>query len=172
MYRPIGFKDLRVGQRVRLKGKLNEDGTFIALEIRVMEPGETSVIVGLIQRIHHHKYMLRIHNRDHSLPKTIAVKDLLCNNAHFADLAPESMVTLKGNYSPRRGFMPNQLKMKKTLGFNIDKLKGEIEEIKPDQRRLKILGYTVVVDKRTIIETMGNKAAIEHQERVINHERS
>lgn len=146
------FDNLNIAQRVKVKGKLDPDGTFIALEIGVEEHEDSAAIIGMIESIDYERRCLRVLQRDFVIPVSAEVKDIYRNDAAFTDLRAQSLVKLKGDYSPAAGLQPDLVKMKETFSFNIDKLKGRIEALDRSAKTLQVNGYTVAVSDKTTIE--------------------
>lgn len=146
------FDNLSIAQRIKVKGKLDPDGTFIALEIGVEEHEDSAAIIGMIERIDYERRCLRVLQRDFVIPVSAEVKDIYRNDAAFTDLRAQSLVKLKGDYSPAEGLQPDLVKMKETFAFNIDKLKGRIEALDRQAKTLQVNGYTVAVSGKTTIE--------------------
>lgn len=146
------FDNLSIAQRVKVKGKLDPDGTFIALEIGVEEHEDSAAIIGMIESIDYERRCLRVLQRDFIIPVSAEVKDIYRNDAAFTDLRAQSLVKLKGDYSATEGLRPDLVKMKETFGFNIDKLKGRIDALDHTAKTLQVNGYTVAVSDKTTIE--------------------
>ncbi len=154
MEKIIGFDELKVGQRVRVKGKLEGDGTFRALEITMQPPEEAATITSVVQNVNYDKPAINLLGREFPVPASIIVKDLDHNQVSLNDLKAQTLVTVKGKYAPERGFMPFQIRMKETLGVNMDKMKGTIEAIDHEKKTLRVLGFTVTASSKTIVEIL------------------
>jgi len=148
----IGFNDLKVGQRVKVKGKSNEAGSFVALEISVKAPADHAEIEGLLQGIDQQKNTLRIMNREITVPSTVTIKTLQLNNSGLSGLKIGDMVKLKGKYSAAGGFALEQIKVKETFGFNVEELQGAINQADREMKTLDVVGFTVLVNAKTTIE--------------------
>ena len=148
----LGFESLKVGQRVKVEGRLSEDGSFTATEITNKVSDEFSSIIGLIQEIDYENRRLQVCNRTFLLSEDVKIKDLLRLDTDFSDLKAETVVKVKGSYSPEAGLSPHLVKMKETFGYDIDKLKGHIDAIDATQKTFLINGYQVQVNTRTVIE--------------------
>ena len=55
MTRFTDLADLKVGHPVKVKGKMGEDGSFMALEISMRTPEEEGSFVGMIKDIDYQK---------------------------------------------------------------------------------------------------------------------
>jgi hypothetical protein len=62
------------------------------------------------------------------------------------------VVKLVGQYSESTGFVPEAIRMKATLAFNIEKLQGAVEQVNVEEKTLRVLGFTVRLNERTVIE--------------------
>jgi len=136
----IGFDDLKIGQRVKIKIKPGKDGALVALKIRARDPDEEIEIEGLIQGIDQQKNTLRLLNRDFTLP------DYGLNGLKAGD-----RVKLKGMFSETQGFMPEKIKMKETTNFKTEEVQGDINKIDREKKTLEVIGFTVIVNENTII---------------------
>lgn len=148
----IGFKELKVGQRVKARGKLAEGNTFGALEINVKPPSEGlshASIEGPLQGIDHHNQTLCILNRHVAWPSGAEVKILPSNG--LERLQAGVMVKLKGKYFPQSGFLPEQMKVQETRSFNIEVLEGTIDSIDWEAKTLNVAGFTLTVNRKTMI---------------------
>ncbi|MGH7596195.1 MAG: DUF5666 domain-containing protein [bacterium] len=147
----IGFDYLKVGQKIKVKGKSSEDNTFVASEISVRYSDDQAKIAGVLQRLDHQKKTLRLFHRDFVLPAAIQVKGLQHNFIDLKELKAGDVVKLKGKYSASNELMPEKIIMKETMGFNVDELYGAIDKIDRAQKTLEIIGFTVVVNEKTTI---------------------
>lgn len=152
MEKIIGFNDLKVGQRVKVKGKPGESGTFAALEISVKAPAEYSEIEGLIQSFDAQKNALRIMNRDLTLAGNVEVKTLQPSPSGLQALKAGDMIKLKGKYSEAQGFVPEKIKVKQSFGFNVEELQGDINKIDYENKTLQVNGFAVAANAKTTIE--------------------
>lgn len=147
-----GFEGLQPDQRVKLKGKFDEEGVFTAFEVTLRSHDENASIVGLIQEIDHASHTIQLLNRKLKVPADIEVTDFIQNDVRFEDLKPQTMVKIKVKYTAPDTLEPLLIKVRETLGFNIDKLKGEIESIDRDQKIIRVLGFHVRLTEKTVIE--------------------
>ncbi|MCG8605015.1 DUF5666 domain-containing protein [bacterium] len=91
----IGFKDLKVGQQVKAKGKQGGNGTFTAFEISVRPQKEHSSMNGPIQEIDSSKKTLRVLNRDVSVDGEIEFMDEFGDDVEFERLQAGAVVKVK-----------------------------------------------------------------------------
>jgi len=148
----IGFNELKVGQRVKLKGKIDEAGTFTAFEVSVRTHVENSSIVGLIKEIDYQNRVIKVLNHSLKIPENIEFVDTIHSDLDFNHLKKDTMVKIKINYTPPNHLEPLLIKIRETLGFNIDKLKGEIETIDAENQRFRVNGFDIKLNPKTVIE--------------------
>lgn len=146
------FHDLAVGHRVKVKGKLAEDGAFAALQISLRPPDHHASIEGVIQEIDHQNFLLRVLNREIGVPANALIKDAEHQHREFKNLRVEDVVKIKGVYNNNEGLVPIKIKVQETMGFHIDELQGAIDHIDHESRALQLAGFTVAVTERTTIE--------------------
>ena len=144
----IGFNDLKVGQRVKVEGRLDEDGAFVALKIGAKAPEDEGVIEGLIQSIDHQKNTLCLLNREFILPDEVKIKDLHRDIISFKDIKAGDRVKLKGKYSELKGFVPEKIIMQEDTDYDIVELQGKIDKIDLRKKTLDVLGFTVIVKEQ------------------------
>jgi FkbM family methyltransferase len=142
----IEFNYLKVGHRVKMKGKVGENGVFVAQEISLEAPADQAVIEGLIQGINLPKNTLRLLNHEFAVPNGIEIKDLQRNIIGLKDLKVGDRMKLKGKYLEHKGFVPEKIKMQETTNFNLGELQGEINKIDLEKKTLEVVGFKVVVD--------------------------
>ena len=152
MFEFMGFKELQVGQRLKVKGNPAADGKFVALEITVKPPSDKTEIEGVIQQVNVPTRTIQMLNREFTLPSDVSIKDLDRNFVSLEVLKPGDIVKLKGNYAPEQGFIPEKVKMKENVGFVVEELQGTIDKIDYANRTLEMAGFTVVVTEKTEIE--------------------
>ena len=148
----IGFQELQVGQRVKVKGKHEPKGVFQAIEIAVKMPKDLAELEGLIDDIDYDRRTVRLFGREYQVPHDVKVKNLDGEVVDFHDLQPGQMVKLKGIYRPHRGMLIEKINMKETFGFVIDELQGIIQEKDEQNNCLIINGFQVMVSAKTLIE--------------------
>ena len=148
----IGFNNLKVGQQVKVKGQPGPQGTFAAFEIEIKPPKEQAAIIGLVQNVDLRYNTLRILDRQITVTDASVITDLNDRLIGMVDLKPANRVKLKGKYSEPEGFMPEKIEVTETMGFNIDKLEGAIDDLDVANKILKVIGFTVQANRKTVIE--------------------
>jgi len=144
----IEFNDLKVGQRVKVKGKLCDDGVFMAQKISLKEPDDHVEIMSLIQRIDHQKNTLSLLNREFVLPDGVTIIDSKRNSLSLKELQVGTVVEIKGKYCASEGFGLEKIKIQETMDFDLVKLQGEINGIDREKNALHLAGFTVVVNEK------------------------
>ncbi len=147
----IELNSLKVGQQVKLQGIYDAENRFTALEVISRNIGDDDVVVGIIRDVNSQNHSLKIMNQDFRINGTSDIRDFNQNPVGFESLEKNMIVVLKGKYIPVEGFAAQQVKMKRTRDFNIEKLKGKIEAINPQERTMRVNGVPVVVSKRAMI---------------------
>jgi hypothetical protein len=149
----IGFNNLKLGQRVKVKGKLGSEGIFTALEIDLRTSKGQAAITGLLQHVDLRRNALHVLDRSILLPDNVVITDLNDRATSIVDLKPMSQLKLKGRYSGLEGFVPERIEVKETItGFNIDKLEGVIDHLDAENKTLRVIGFTVTANRKTVIE--------------------
>jgi len=148
----VNLNDLKVGQRVKVKGKPEEGNRFVALEVSQKVPKDQAEIEGVLQAIDAAHNSVRILNREFTLPGDLNIQDLQQQRIALGELKSGELVKLKGKYSPSTGLAAEKLKMKETMGFMVEELQGIIDKIDSTEKTLSVVGFTVVVNDKTIIE--------------------
>ncbi len=149
MYEFTGFSDCKAGLMVKMKGKRDARGAFVAHSITLNDRAEEAVIEDSIQSIDYEQNTLRILDCEIAIPNAIQIKDLQRNAIGLQDLKAGNRVKLIGTYLVSSPLVPEKIKMKETGGFNVAELQGVIERIDFEKKTLEVLGFVVVVDERT-----------------------
>jgi len=152
MEKTIGFNSLKVGQRVKVKGKPAEGDNFSALEVSIKPGDDEAALEGKIQSLDLGKNTLRLMNRDFALNGSVEIKNVQRQPITLKNLKAGDIVKLKGSYSAAKGFSPVKAKMQEPKGFNIEELQGKIDKIDPEKKNLGLLGFTVMINDKTEIE--------------------
>jgi len=148
----FGFTDLKVGQRVKIKGKIDDTGIFTAFEISVKNHKENPSIVGLIKEIDYKNRTMNVLNHSLKISENIEVVDTIHSDLEFNHLKKDTMVKIRVNYTPPNHLEPVLIKIRETFGFNIDKLKGEIDAIDTENKCLRVLGFEIRLNPKTVVE--------------------
>lgn len=147
----IGFGNLKVGQRVKVKGKPGNNGDFEALEVEIKPPDDSASLEGRIQNLDGQKKVLRLMNRDFVVANGCEIKSAQRQTINLSALHVGDIVKLKGSYTPDQGFKPVKVKVQEPKGFGIEELQGSIDNIDVEKRTLGILGFAVMATDKTEI---------------------
>jgi len=148
----IGFNDLKVGQRVKVKGNSAEGNRFSALEVVIKPHEDGAAIEGKIQAIFPEKNTLRLMHRDIAIVNGAEILSLNRDNVGLSGLQAGQVVKVKGTYSTINGLVPRKIKMQEARPLAIEELQGHIDRIDTHKMALEVLGFTVVVNEKTEID--------------------
>lgn len=153
MNESMGWGSLKVGQRVKVKGRPDAQGNFQAVEINVKPADENVALEGKVQAVDAAKNLLRLMNRDFILPQDIELKNIQRQSIALSAIKAGDLVKLKGAYhAGNGGFVPSKVKMQENKGFSVEELQGDIESINAGDRSLQVLGFNVVTSAKTKTE--------------------
>lgn len=148
----IGFKDLKVGQRIKIKGQMANEGKLTAVEINVKPDDPEMCIESKLQAVELERNSLRLLNRDFVIGGSAIIKNLPRQVVALKDLKVGDVVKMKGTYSAARGFVAEKIKVQEPRGFRIDELQGAIDKIDREANTIEVLGFTIGVNEKTEIE--------------------
>lgn len=152
MEKTIGFNNLKVGQRLKVKGKPAEGNNFAALGIGIKAGDDECTLEGKIQSLDAASNTLRLMNRDFKLNGGVEIRNVQRQPITLQNLKVGDIVKLKGSFAPANGFAPVKVKAQEPKGFNIEELQGKIDNIDAAGKTLEVLGFTVTVSDKTEIE--------------------
>jgi len=148
----VGFNNLQVGQRIKVKGKPGDNGSFTALDISVKPSKYDTAFEGVVQSNDPEKRVIRIFGRDYAIPAEAVVKNVQRDEVGLEAVKVGDLVKLKGSYSPSTGFVPEKVKVQESKSFNIEEVQGIINGIDKEKKSLEVAGITVIVNEKTGIE--------------------
>jgi len=151
MEKTIGFNNLKVGQRIKVKGKPAEGNDFAALGISIKAGDDECALEGRIQQVDAAAGLLRLLNRDFKLNGGVEIRNVQRQPIALPNLKVGDIVKLKGPYAAN-GFAPVKVKVQEPKGFNIEELQGKIDKMDAAGKTLEVLGFTVMVSDKTEIE--------------------
>lgn len=152
MEKTIGFNNLKVGQRLKVKGKPAEGNNFAALGISIKAGDDECTLEGKIQSLDAASNSLRLLNRDFKLNGGVEIKNVQRQPITLQNLKAGDFVKMKGPYAQTSGFAPVKIKAQEPKGFNVEELQGKIDKIDAAGKTLEVLGFTVSVSDKTEIE--------------------
>jgi len=148
----IGFNDLKVGQRVKVKGNSAEGNRFSAVEVIIKPHEDGAAIEGKIQGIFPEKNSLRLMHRDIAIVNGAEILDSKRDSVGLNGLQAGQVVKVKGSYSAANGLVPRKVKMQEARALAIEEIQGNIDRIDPDKMILDVLGFSVEVNEKTEID--------------------
>jgi len=151
MHTQHSFEDLRVGQYVIVNGKSRAMEGFLAVEIAIEPERDDAELQSAIEHVDLQRRRIVIFDQEVDIDEASEIKDRDHHRVDLAALQPGQMVKLKGTYSASGGFAPKKIRMKETMGFNIEELRGVINRIDRNKRALEVNGITVLMNDKTSI---------------------
>ncbi len=147
----IDFAELQEGQYVKIAGKFFPDTGFLAVEI-VVEPVQgDDKIEAVLQKVDSQRNRIQVLNQELSLETVGWIQNTDNEPEKTAMLSPGTLVKIKGRYDEKQGFIPEKMKLKETLEFNIEELQGRILWVDREKRRLVVNGIPIVANGKTIL---------------------
>ncbi len=148
----VGFDELKIGQRVKVKGQAAEGGKFTALAIVVKPEEEDVSLEGKLQGVEAQRNTLRIMHRDFAVSGNALIKNLARQDVGLKDLKTGDVVKVKGKFAPATGFVPLKIKVQEPKGFAIDELQGAINKIDRATNTIEVLGIAIALNEKTEID--------------------
>ncbi len=142
----------RMGQRIKVKGRTQANGDFVAVEIKLKEGDEYASIEGLVQEVDLQRHAVRICNQELPVPETADILDAARNATSLAGLKPGDLIKAKGFYSPEGKFLPVKIKVKDGLDAENPELQGFIQKIDRENGMLRVVGVNTLVTEETEID--------------------
>ena len=153
MYDFHGFDELKEGQRLKVKGTPGADGkSFTALEVAMKEQKDQAEVEGLVQSVDGSAGVLRVANMNFDITEGTVIKDMAKMEITLSDLKEGDVVKVKGQFSQDSRFVTSKVKMKESMGFNIEEIQGNIESVDAAAHTLDVFGVTVLITEKTSIE--------------------
>ncbi|RMG63382.1 MAG: hypothetical protein D6715_11285 [Calditrichaeota bacterium] len=144
--------NLQVGQRVKVKGNVDEQGNFNALEVKV-KPGDVDAVMeGRLQGVDVESNTIRLLGRDITLGPDTVIRSADRRDLDLADLKVGEIVKLKGTYSPESGFEVEKVKVQEPKGYYVEELQGYITAMDAESDVIEVVGMTVKLSTRTEVE--------------------
>ena len=151
MSRFLTFADFNEGQYIKVSGKYFEDRGFLAVEA-ILQPAKGSIkIESLLRDVDLHARTFRILNQEFALTCLEQIRDLENNSISSESLSAGTLVKLKGKHSAANGFMPQYLKIKETLEFNVEEVEGKIDRVDPENKTIFVNSVPIVFNEKSII---------------------
>ncbi len=146
----LSINQIKPGDYLKISGKYRPGQGFLAVEVEY-ESGSEWVLESLVQALDADGSRLRLCDRWWSVPWDCPLKDETGVAANLSEVRPGQLIKLKGNGVPDGSFKIAKVRLKETMEFNVEMLKGHVQEVIPQQGQLRLLGIPVVLDARTVI---------------------
>jgi lauroyl/myristoyl acyltransferase len=142
---------LALGERVKVKGRLEPNGSFCAFMVEIRPKVERSRLKGKIEAIDEERRALRLLGRELALPAACELSDSAGLPISFADLSVGQIVKLTGH---ERGLdlVPTSLRLAVPRGNDLAELHGVVEQLSPDRRSFQVLGFSVTTSETTKVK--------------------
>ncbi len=147
----VGFNELKIGQRVKVKGQAAE-GKFMALAIVVKSDEEDVSLEGKLQGVEAERNIIRVMHRDFTVSGNALIKNLARQDVGLKDLKVGDVIKVKGKFTPATGFVPVKIKVQEPKGFAIDELQGPINKIDRDTNLVEVVGIAIALNEKTEID--------------------
>lgn len=143
---------LALGERVKVKGRLEPNGSFSAIRFKIHPRAERSRLKGKIETIDEERRALRLLGREFVLPAGCELSDSNGLPITFADLRVGVRAELTGSYQRGSAFAPTSLRLAAMRGNDLDELQGGVEQLSPDRRSFHVLGFHVATSETTKVK--------------------
>jgi KDO2-lipid IV(A) lauroyltransferase len=143
--------ELRVGDSVKVKGRLGEDRIFVALavKIRPTASGTRTRMRGAVERVDERLKLIRVLDRDIPVPSACRVADHTGARISLGDLAVGRVVELKGTCLAQAQFIPSKIRL---WPDDFDALEGTVNSVAANGRTFEVLGFTVAASESTKVK--------------------
>jgi hypothetical protein len=148
---------LALGERVKVKGRLQPNGSFCAFMVEIRPEVERSRLMGKIEAIDGERHALRLLGRELALPAACELSDPAGLPISFADLCVGQIVKLTG-YKRGPDLTPTSLRLVVPRGNDPAVLQGAVEQLSPDRRSFQVLGFRVTTSETTKVKDRTERA--------------
>jgi predicted glycosyltransferase len=147
---PAGLGALALGRPVKVKGAIDAGG-FTAFDVRCKGVSDIATLEGPIQRIEPERRLLRVLDRELSIPEDTPIKNLMRDRVELEALATGDQVAVHGHYDRIAGFVPDKVKRQEAFGFALERVRGRIEALDLEDQSFEVAGIRVRVTDETAI---------------------
>ncbi|MDQ7053602.1 MAG: hypothetical protein Q9P14_12150 [candidate division KSB1 bacterium] len=147
----IEFDELQEGQYLKIAGKLLPDSGFLAVEIVVEPSPGNDKIEAELQHVDLRRKRIKVLNQELPLEPVVEIRDADSGQTDWKALKPGTLVKIKGRYEDGRGFVPEKMKLKETLEFNVEELQGRLLFVDRTNRQLVVNGIPIRANGKTIL---------------------
>lgn len=151
----INFEALQNEQFVKVNGKLQSDGTLLAVEVNTTRTAkyedDQDKMQSVIQHIDQQSHEIKVLNQTIPLSPETVYRTISNKPSTFSDFYEGEQVKIRGYFEPGSGFLPSKITAQETLEFNVDEIEGQISGIDYDSRTFSVNGIRVVLDSHSLL---------------------
>jgi lauroyl/myristoyl acyltransferase len=145
-------ESLKVGEWVRVRGRPNDDGSFVAFTVKIRPSSESAWIIGPIDEIDKPQGVIRVLGRDVHIAAGCEVVDRARGRISHRELSVGDGVVVTGAYSGAGAFSSSSIHMSHKLDLQEQQeLQGAVESVSVDGRSFEVLGFRVITTESTRI---------------------
>jgi Kdo2-lipid IVA lauroyltransferase/acyltransferase len=149
-------KSLAVGEPVRVSGRSNGDGSFVAYKVRLRPSSEGARgarIIGPIEEIDEPLGLIRVLGRDVHIAAGCEFVDRARGPISLRDLSVGDVVAVTGAPSGTGGFSTSSIRISHKPDLQeLQELHGIVESFSVDRRSFDVLGFRVITTESTLIK--------------------
>jgi KDO2-lipid IV(A) lauroyltransferase len=143
-------ESLKVGEWVRVRGRPNGDGSFVAFTVRILPSSEDARIIGPIDEFDRLRGLIRVLGRDVHIAAGCEVVDPAEGPVSHRDLSVGDRVAVTGAYSGAGAFSSSSIHIShKPDPQEQQELQGAVESVSVDGRSFEMLGFRVITTEST-----------------------
>lgn len=147
----LTFANFKEGQYIKVSGKYFEEQGFVAVEAIVQPSNKSVKIESLLREVNLESRTFKILNHQFNLDCLEHISGLENERISCENLSSGTLVKIKGRYSETGDFVPKQLKVKKTLEFNVEEVEGKIEKVYREKHMLYLNKVPILFNNKSII---------------------
>ena len=145
-------ESLKVGEWVRVRGRPNGDGSFVAFRVKILPSSEDARIIGPIDEIDMPRRLIRVLGRDVHIAAGCEVVDPARGPISHRDLSVGDGVAVTGAYSRGGAFSSSSIRIAyMPEPPEQQELQGAVESVSVDGRSFEVLGFRVITTESTRI---------------------
>lgn len=143
-------ESLRGGEQVTVRGRRDDDGSFLAFTVKIRPSKRSARIRGPIDEIDEQRGRLRVLGRDTQVAAACEVIDRAGGPISLRDLAVADVVEVTGSYSVSGGFVSSSIRV--SYRPHLQELQGIVDTVSGDRRTFEVLGFRVTTTESTKIK--------------------
>lgn len=149
-------ESLKVGERVRVRGRRDGDGRFVAFTVKIRPSSPSTRIIGPIDAIDEPQGLIRVLGRNAHVAAGCRVVDRAGAPISHRDLAAGEVVEVTGTYSGSGTFTGSSIRVSHRP--HLQELQGTLEGVSVDQRTFELFGFRVITTESTKIKDRRDRA--------------